>query len=225
MDLMTERAADVEPTAEFDRLRRENETLSAAVELVGSSPDLGHVLDRTVDLLTRVSGCHACFVYLVAADRLTLRAASPVYGRHVGHIEFGVDEGLAGWSVRHRQAGGIQDRAMDDPRTNFVPELEEERFQSIAAVPVPSRSGEILGVIVLHTAAPHEFDESTLKVLPQTASLIAGAIENAKLFEEAQYRVEALTRLSRLSQRIAAVTRRADLYRGTTSGIRDVLPC
>ena len=218
---MTDHAADVD----FDRLRRENETLSTVVELVGSSPDLGHVLDRVVDLLTRVSGCHACFVYLVAGDRLQLRAASPVYGRHVGRIEFGVDEGLAGWAVRHREAAVIQDRAMDDPRTNFVPELEEERFQSIAAVPVPSRSGEILGVIVLHTAAPHEFDESTLNVLPQTASLIAGAIENAKLFDEAQRRVDALTRLSRLSQRIAGVTRRADLYRVATTGIREMLPC
>jgi GAF domain-containing protein len=213
------------PATEPERLRRENETLSAVVGLVGSSPNLGHVLDRVVDLLTQVSGCHACFVYLVAGDRLKLRAASPVYGRHVGRIEFGIDEGLAGWSVRERQVAVIQDRAMDDPRTNFVPELEEERFQSIAAVPVPSRSGEILGVIVLHTAAPHEFDESTLKVLPQTASLIAGAIENAKLYEEARDRVDALTRLSRLSQRIAAVTRRADLYRVATTGIREVLPC
>jgi GAF domain-containing protein len=213
------------PATEPERLRRENETLSAVVGLVGSSPNLGHVLDRVVDLLTQVSGCHACFVYLVAGDRLKLRAASPVYGRHVGRIEFGIDEGLAGWSVRKRQVAVIQDRAMDDPRTNFVPELEEERFQSIAAVPVPSRSGEILGVIVLHTAAPHEFDESTLKVLPQTASLIAGAIENAKLYEEARDRVDALTRLSRLSQRIAAVTRRADLYRVATTGIREVLPC
>jgi GAF domain-containing protein len=225
MDVAPDHATEAGPAAESERLRRENETLSAVVGLVGSSPDLGHVLDRVVDLLTQVSGCHACFVYLVAGDRLKLRAASPVYGRHVGRIEFGVDEGLAGWSVRHRQTAVIQDRAMDDPRTNFVPELEEERFQSIAAVPVPSRSGEILGVIVLHTAAPHEFDESTLKVLPQTASLIAGAIENAKLYEEAQHRVEALTRLSRLSQRIAAVTRRADLYRVATSGIRGVLPC
>jgi GAF domain-containing protein len=225
MDVAPDHATEAGPAAESERLRRENETLSAVVGLVGSSPDLGHVLDRVVDLLTQVSGCHACFVYLVAGDRLKLRAASPVYGRHVGRIEFGVDEGLAGWSVRHKQAAVIQDRAMDDPRTNFVPELEEERFQSIAAVPVPSRSGEILGVIVLHTAAPHEFDESTLKVLPQTASLIAGAIENAKLYEEAQHRVEALTRLSRLSQRIAAVTRRADLYRVATSGIRGVLPC
>ena len=55
---------------------------------------------------------------------------------------------------------------MDDPRTNFIPELEEDRFQSMAAVPVPSRSGDVLGVIVLHTAAPHEFDEGILNVLP-----------------------------------------------------------
>ena len=90
----------------------------------------------------RRPSCHACFVYLVAGDRLRLRAASPVYGSHVGRIEFGVDEGLAGWAVRHRQAGGSSATGrMDDPRTNFVPELEEERFQSMVAVPIPSRVG------------------------------------------------------------------------------------
>ena len=141
MAVVSEPTAHAEPAEESERLRRENETLSAVVGLVGSSPDLGHVLDRVVDLLTQVSGSHACFVYLVAGERLQLRAASPVYGRHVGRIEFGVDEGLAGWAVRHKQAAVIQDRAMDDPRNKFVPELEEERFQSIAAVPVPSRSG------------------------------------------------------------------------------------
>jgi GAF domain-containing protein len=210
---------------ELQRLRLENEALAAVVGLVGSSPDLGHVLDRVVDLLTRVSGCHACFVYLVVGERLALRAASPVYARHVGHIEFSVEEGLAGWSVRHRQAAFIRDRAMDDPRTNFIAELDEERFQSMAAVPVPSRSSDILGVIVLHTAAPHEFDDGTLNVLTHTASLIAGPIENAKLYHEAQRRVAALTRLSALSQRIAAVTTRAELYRVATAGVRELLPC
>lgn len=210
---------------ELQRLRLENEALAAVVGLVGSSPDLGHVLDRVVDLLTRVSGCHACFVYLVVGERLALRAASPLYARHVGRIEFGVDEGLAGWSVRQRQAAFIRDRATDDPRTNFIAELDEERFQSVAAVPVPSRSGDILGVIVLHTAAPHEFDEGILNVLTHTASLIAGAIENAKLYDEAQRRVAALTRLTALSQRIAAVATRAELYRVATAGVRELLPC
>jgi GAF domain-containing protein len=210
---------------ELERLRLENEALSAVVELVASSPDLDHVLGRVVDLLTRVSRSHACFVYLVAGDRLRLRAASPVYARKVGRIEFGVDEGLAGWAVRHREAAFIRERAMEDPRTNFIPELDEDRFQSMAAVPVPSRSGDVLGVIVLHTAAPHEFDEGILNVLGQTASVIAGAIENAKLYEESQQRVADLTRLSALSQRIAAVTHRAELYRVATAGVRELLPC
>jgi GAF domain-containing protein len=217
--------ADASPGGELARLRVENEALSAVVGLVASSPDLGHVLDRVVDLLTRVSGCHACFVYLVAGDQLELRAASPVYSRHVGHIGFSVDDGLAGWAVRHRQAAFIGDQAMDDPRTNFVPELEETRFQSMAAIPVAARSGDILGVIVLHTAAPHEFEEGILNVLTQTASVIAGAIENAKLYDEARQRVAALTRLSTLSQGIAAVTRRAELYEVATAGVCALLPC
>ncbi|MEA2178448.1 MAG: hypothetical protein QOG77_1745 [Solirubrobacteraceae bacterium] len=218
-------AADRGPVSALERMRLENEALSAVVELVASSPDLDHVLSRVVDLLTRVSGSHACFVYLVAGDRMRLRAASPVYARQVGRIEFGVDEGLAGWAVRHREAAFIRERAMDDPRTNFIPELEEDRFQSMAAVPVPSRSGDVLGVIVLHTAAPHEFDERILHVLQQTASVIAGAIENAKLYEESQQRVADLTKLSALSRRIAAVKHRSELYRVATAGVRELLPC
>ena len=61
----------------------------------------------------------------------------------------------------------------------YVPEIEEEHFQSMVAVPVPARSGEVLGVVVLHTVAPREFDEGVLTFLSHTASLVAGAIENA----------------------------------------------
>jgi GAF domain-containing protein len=218
-------AADPDPRTELERLRLENEALSAVVDLVASSPDVDHVLGRVVDLLTRVSGSHATFVYLVTGDRLRLRAASPVYARQVGRIEFGIDEGLAGWAVRQREAAFIREGAMEDPRTNFIAELEEDRFQSMAAVPVPSRRGDVLGVIVLHTAAPHEFDEGILNVLSQTASVIAGAIENATLYEESQQRVADLTRLSALSRQIAGVTRRGDLYRVATTGVRELLPC
>jgi GAF domain-containing protein len=214
-----------DPADELDRLRAENEALAAVVGLVASSPDLDAVLGRVVDLLTRVSGCHACFLYLLDGDRLRLRAASPLYGRHIGRIAFPATEGLAGWTIRNRRAAFIRDHASEDPRTNYVPELDEERFQSMAATPVPARSGDMLGVIVLHTQAPHEFDEGILNVLTQTASIIAGAIENAQLYDAARRRAEALTRLAELSQRIAAVTQRAQLYEVATTGIRELLPC
>jgi GAF domain-containing protein len=210
---------------ELVRVRLENETLSDVVAVVSFSADLEHVLERVVDLLTRASRCHACFIYLVADHQLRLRAASPVYRHLVGRLAFGVDEGLAGWTVRNRTAAFIHDNAKDDPRTNYVPELEEERFQSMVAVPIPSRAGQAIGAVVLHTVAPREFDEGILNVLERAASLVAGAIENAQLYEDARLRVGALTRLSSLAQEIAAVVRRADLYRVATSGVRTLLPC
>ena len=71
------------------------------------------------------------------------------------------------------------------------------------AVPVLDRAGEVIGVIVLHTQAPREFDDDVLNFLVHTASLVAGAIENAQLYGEARRRVDALTTLTELSQSLA----------------------
>ncbi|MEX1142932.1 MAG: GAF domain-containing protein [Thermoleophilaceae bacterium] len=209
--------------AELERVRLENETLSGVVGVVASGPDLAHILDRVVDLLTRATSSHACFVYLRSRDELRLRAASPVYSHLVGRISFGADQGLAGWTMVHGKAAFIREGAIDDPRTIYVPELEEERFQSMVAVPIPARSGESIGAIVLHTVAPREFDEGIINVLSRAASLVAGAIENARLYEQARERVEALTRLAGVGREIAAVVDRESLYRVATEGVRDML--
>lgn len=201
------------------------DTLYGLIGVIASSPDLDAVLAGVVDVLTRATRCHACFVYLRRDERLRMRAASDVYAHLVGEVEFGVDEGLAGWVVRHNEPAFIRENALDDPRTNFVRELEEERFQSMVAVPVPSRGGPSLGVIVLHTKAPREFDEGTLDLLTHAGPLVAGAIENAQLYEDARRRVAALTALTDLSQRIAAVEDRAGLYRAASEGVRTLLGC
>ena len=85
----------------------------------------------------------------------------------------------------------------------YVPELEEERFQSMVAVPILARDGDVIGVVVLHTEAPREFDDDVLNFLVHTASLVGGAIENAQLYEETRRRVDALTTLTQLSQSLA----------------------
>lgn len=155
--------------------RLQSETLYAVIGAVASSPDLDRVLDGIVDLLTQATHCHACFVYLRDGERLRLRAASRVYAHLVGRVEMGLDEGLAGWVARNGTPEFIREHAMTDPRMKYVPELEEEHFQSMVAVPIPSRSGSALGTVVLHTEAPREFDEGVLTFLSHTASLVAGA--------------------------------------------------
>jgi GAF domain-containing protein len=212
--------------AQLHRVRLESDTLYRVIGVVASAPDLDRVLSSIVDLLTEATDCHACFVYLREGRRLRLRAASPVYAHLTGRIEFGLDEGLAGWVARHRRPAFIRDNALADPRMKYVPEIEEERFQSIVAVPVPARSGEAMGVVVLHTQAPREFDEGALNFLAHTASLVAGAIENARLYEETRRRVDALTALAELSQDIVAVSgRREGLYDVVTAGVRRLLGC
>ena len=91
------------------------------------------------------------------------------------------------------------------------------------AVPILAKAGDVIGVVVLHTEAPHEFDDDVLNFLVHTASLVAGAIENAQLYEETRRRVQALTTLTQLSQALAAVTLREDLYDAVTRGARELL--
>lgn len=209
--------------AELTQVRLESDTLYEVIRLIASSLDVDRVLDGLVGLLTKATRCHACFVYLRREDHLRLRAASSLYAQLVGQLEFGVKEGLAGWVVRNNKPAFIRDNAAEDPRTNYIAELEEERFQSMVAVPIPSRGGIPMGVIILHTIAPREFDEGTLNLLSHTAPLLAGAIENAQLYEDARRRVASLTALSTLSHQIAAVVDRESLYRTATYGMRALI--
>ena len=132
------------------------------------------MLAGVVDIATEATGCHACLIYLLEGDRLVLRAASPVHRELVGTIEMGLGEGVTGWVARRNEAALIPAGALGDPRMKYFPELEEERWQSMAAVPIPSRSGEVIGVIVLHTAAPREFTEEDVGLLTHTATLVGG---------------------------------------------------
>jgi signal transduction protein with GAF and PtsI domain len=155
-----------------DRVRLENQTLYAVIKTVSSSLALDRVLDGIVEIATDATGCHACFVYFVEGGRLELRAASPQYAHLVGEVGFGLDEGLTGWVARTKTPEFIRDDAMKDPRMKYVPELEEERFQSMVAVPVLAKAGHVIGVIVLHTQAPREFEDDVLEFLVHTASLV-----------------------------------------------------
>jgi GAF domain-containing protein len=209
--------------SELRGLRDENRTLYGVIKLVSSSLELGPMLQGIVDLATEATDCHACFIYLLEDDHLTIRAASQVFADAVGRVQLAIEEGLTGWVARHRMPEFIRDGAMEDPRMKYVPLLQEERFQSMVAVPILSRSSDTLGVIVLHTEAPREFTEDTLKLLVHIASLVSGAIENAQLYQRERRRVDTLTRLSGLGGEVASATDAEDLGLIVARGTRRLL--
>jgi GAF domain-containing protein len=198
-------------------------TLHAVIETVSSSLEIEQVLAGVVDIATEATGCYAALVYLRDGERLVLRAASPVHAHLVGRLGMRLDEGVTGWVARHGEPAFIREGAVGDPRHKYFPELEEERFQSMAAVPVRDRSGTVVGVIVLHTAAPHEFDEEVLAFLGHTAALLGGAVEHAQLYAAAAARVRELTTLTGVSEALAAATAVDAIGAAATGGARALL--
>ncbi|HVF07211.1 MAG TPA: GAF domain-containing protein [Actinomycetota bacterium] len=205
------------------RLTDERAYLYGIIRTIGSGPDLRSMLSGVVRLTTEATQCHACLIWFLEGDRLVLRASSAPYAPLAGEIEMGLDEGLVGWVARSRRSAVIEENALADPRVKYFPELDEEHFQSLVSVPMFDRDGDVMGVISLHAEAPHEFARDDLEFLEHTASLIAGAVENARLYEQSTARVDLLTELSRLSRRISAASELDEVLSVVGRGTRELL--
>ena len=183
------------------------------------------MLGGVVRLLSEASAVHACFVYLLdsAAERLVLQAASEPYAHLTGTIALERGEGLAWWATEHREPAFIREHATADPRTKYVPELEEDRFQSLLCVPILGRDEAVIGVISAHTEAPREFTQPEVEFLVSSASLVAGAIENARLYEEMRTRVSELEQVTGLAEAIAESETLDELLPAVAGRARELL--
>src|SRR5713226_4910597 len=185
---------------------QENMLLNEVISTVGSTLKLDEVLGHLVDIVVRAIPCHAAFFYLFDKDkeRLTLASTNQQYKKLVGNIEMALGEGITGWVGMHLQPVILKEAALNDPRFRYFPELEEEKFQSTMTVPIAGKDRHLIGVITLHTIAPYEFTEQHQNFLINTAALVAGAIENAQLYENTQRKLNILTTLSVMSQTISS---------------------
>jgi GAF domain-containing protein len=192
--------------AALEARTQENMLLNEVISTVGSTLKLDEVLGHLVDIVVRAIPCHAAFFYLYDKDkeRLTLASTNHQYKKLVGKIEMALGEGITGWVGMHLQPVILKEGALNDPRFRYFPELEEEKFQSTMTVPILAKDRHLIGVITLHTVAPYEFLEQQQTFLINTAALVAGAIENAQLYENTQHKLNILTTLSVMSQTISS---------------------
>jgi GAF domain-containing protein len=204
---------------------RNADVLLEIIRTVASSLELDEVLRAVVRLLSDASAVHACFVYLVddRNERLVLKAASEPYEQFIDRIELARGEGLAWWAAEHREPAFVPDDLLSDPRAKYVPELEEERFQSLLCVPILAREGGVIGVISAHTEAPREFTDAEVDFLVSSASLVASAIENARLYQEMRTRVHELEQLAELAEAIAAAGTLGALFEAVARRARRLL--
>jgi GAF domain-containing protein len=179
--------------------------LSELITRVNSSLDLDEVLDHATEVCAELTGCEGALVYLWDEEqqRLVVRGAVEGYRHWIGAFSLELGEGLTGWTALTRRPGTISDDPLADPRYKLVPELNDQRFQSVLTVPAIGRDDRLVGVLTLHTRAPHEFSDEDVALMQTIASLVAGAVENAKLHRQALRSVRVFESLAGLARQMA----------------------
>jgi two-component sensor histidine kinase/putative methionine-R-sulfoxide reductase with GAF domain len=179
--------------------------LTETIAAVNSTLDLEEVLALVASKVAEALEADACFVYLYdeRSDELVLRAT---HGTRVEEMtrrpRMRPGEGITGSAAAERAPIMLPGQAHLDPRFRSFPNLPEDEYESILAVPILARD-KLAGALNVRTRAPREFSEPEIELLLAIAAQVAQTIEHAKLYAEAQQRVGELEALARISEAVS----------------------
>jgi sigma-B regulation protein RsbU (phosphoserine phosphatase) len=158
-------------------------TLYEVGKETGSILELDQLLHRVAELVKHVIDYEMFGILLLdeARGELVLRK-SVSYGaiREKTRIKLGT--GLCGAAALTKEAVLVGDVHRDPRYLNLIPETRSE-----LVVPLIHKD-RVVGVLDLESTQLDHFKEEQLKVLTPLASQVAGAIENARLYEELRRR-------------------------------------
>jgi two-component sensor histidine kinase/putative methionine-R-sulfoxide reductase with GAF domain len=180
--------------------------LTDTIEAVNSTLDLEEVLAQVASSLADALESDACFVYLYdeRANELVLRAT---HGTPIDSMSrrprMRPGEGITGSAAEARAPVMLESQAHLDPRFKNFPNLPEDEYESILAVPILTRDGTLEGALNLRTRRPRTFTDDEVELLLAIAAQCAQSIEHAKLYSEAQRRVHELEALARISEAVS----------------------
>jgi two-component sensor histidine kinase/putative methionine-R-sulfoxide reductase with GAF domain len=189
----------------MDESARHLRLLTETIAAVNSTLQLDEVFELIARKVAGALETDACFVYLYddGTDELVLRAS---FGTRVEEMtrvpKMKPGEGITGTAAAERAPVMIPRAAHLDPRFKSFPNLREEQYESILAVPILARE-RLEGALNVRTEAPREFTIAEIDLLMAIAAQVAQAIENAKLYDAAQRRVVELEALASISEAVS----------------------
>jgi two-component sensor histidine kinase/putative methionine-R-sulfoxide reductase with GAF domain len=189
-----------------NRTARHLRLLSETVAALTSSLDVREVAAAVAAAVAHALETDACFVYVYddSSGDLVLHAT---YGTSTQDLttvpRMRPGEGLTGHAASTRQPVAVAADAHLDPRFKAFPNLSEDRFQSLLAVPILDRRDRLAGAMNVRTVAAREYADDEVELLETIAAQVAQAIENARLYERARRRVDELEALARISEAVS----------------------
>src|SRR5947207_2521136 len=190
----------------MDAPARHLRLLTETIAAVNSTLDLEEVLGLVARKVADVLRADACFVYLYdeRTDELVLRAT---HGTSVEEMtrrpRMRPGEGITGAAAAERAPVMIPSQAHLDPRFKEFPNLPEDEYESILAVPILAQGERLEGALNVRTRQPRAYDETEIELLTAIADQVAQSILHAQLPAQAQRRVAELEALARISEAVS----------------------
>lgn len=167
-------------------LQEQIQTLNLLYEIssdLTSRLDTQQLLIATLQRIQHALYAPAASLLTIDGDELVFRIALGEKAEEIKPFRIPIDQGLAGWVVKNRQAV-IANDVQNDPR--FYRQADAKSgFTTVSLVAAPLLvKGQPIGVIELFNK-PGGFTDKDLELLTAIASTASIAIENARLYQEA----------------------------------------
>ncbi len=181
---------------EAEQRRRVAEGLRDILTVLNSNRPLTEILDYIVAQANRLLGTDAVAIYrLQEVDEvLKIQAARGLPDDYVAKMVIPVGQGAVGQAALLRQPVAIANLTTQDVADYFGPELAQQphllsylgrRCHALLAVPLIVRD-EVYGGIVLYYSEPRQFSDEEIELAVSFGNQAALAIENARLFAQAE---------------------------------------
>jgi len=167
---------------------------------IATTLDLSIVLERVLSLSLNTIGAISGSIIVLDEQENPVESAIIVQDQVIYHtteqLRSTLEDGLAGWVVKNRDAVNIPDTSKDE-RWLRRPDDEESATgaKSAVALPIMSRNN-LVGVITLAHPEPNHLQEDHLELVHAIADQAGIAILNAQLYGESQRQARVMTALA-----------------------------
>jgi len=181
---------------EEQQRRQEAETLRRAATAISSSLDPNTVAKEILTALKQIITFNSGSVFLHEGDKLRIAMVDGYHhSAELKDLTFPEDDEFFQMVKITRQPIIVEDAQKD---TRFKHWGESTSVRGWMVVPLISR-GRVIGAITLDSLQPGTFDENVGYTAMAFAYQAAAAIENARLYDETQRRLNELETINRLS--------------------------
>lgn len=182
---------------------RQLRALARTTALLSSSLDTNSVLNQVMDTVIQLTGAERGFILLKNPDtgEMEFHIARGLDREQLGREDFTISRTIINEVITSGQAV-LTDNARTDPRYEGHASIVGHQLRSILAVPLQVR-GETIGAVYCdNRIMVGLFKEHEMNLLRAFADHAAVAIQNARLFDAARFRLAEITEMRDLIDNI-----------------------